>query len=109
MMIAVAEAIRDCVAKGGNDFRVAAIGIDRTHMHIALHYSDRDIDRTVKWLSDQTTKHVHRSTSHTRPLWCKGRWRGFVYDELVWRNTVAYVERHNIRRGLPARPYEWLS
>jgi hypothetical protein len=52
---------------------------------------------------------VHRETSHVGPVWCKGRWRQFIYDMQHWRNTIGYIERHNLRNGLSARPYEFIS
>ena len=103
----VAAAIGDC--RGKSEWRVAAASVESTHSHLLLTYTERDIDVTAKWLKDQTTKSVHRHTSHQGPIWCKGRWRGFIFDPLMWRNTRCYIERHNERRGQPIRPYDWVD
>jgi REP element-mobilizing transposase RayT len=103
----VIETITRCRAE--SDWRMAAASIEPTHTHLLLTYSDRDIDHTVKWLKDQTTKAIHRQTKHCGPVWCKGRWRSFIFDIDVWRNTQAYIERHNERRGEHPRPYPFID
>lgn len=106
MIAAVADAIGCCVEQ--SDWRVAAATIEPTHMHLLMTYTERDIDKTAKWIAQQTTKAVHRSTSHVGPVWCEGKWLGFVYEESHWNNLRAYIERHNLRRGLPAQPWRWI-
>jgi REP element-mobilizing transposase RayT len=106
MSLAVANALGDCVKKG---LEIAACAIDSTHTHLVLPYSPRDIDITAKWIADQTTKRVHRDCAHQGPLWAKGKWCGFIFDDAQWNATVGYVERHNLRRGLTARPFDWLT
>jgi REP element-mobilizing transposase RayT len=103
MLAAVEDAIGMC--RRQSDWRIAAASIESTHTHLLLTYTERDIDTTAKWLKDQTTKAVHRQTSHAGPVWCKGRWRGFIFDPLKWRNTRLYIERHNERRGVA----QWLD
>ena len=107
MIDAVADAIGDCESK--SDWSIVAASIESTHTHLLLSYTDRDVDVTAKWLKDQTTKAVHRHTTHAGPIWCKGRWRGFIFDPLMWRNTRRYIERHNERRGQAVRPYPWIT
>lgn len=94
--------------KATSDWQIAAASIEPTHSHLLITYSDRDIDNTVKWLKDQTTKAIHRETHHAGPVWCKGSWRSFIYDPEAWQNAQRYVERHNERRGVGPRPYPFL-
>src|SRR5262249_47018942 len=82
-------------AQAESDWRVAAASVETTHTHMLLTYTERDIDHTVKWIKDLTTKAIHKQTSHSGPVWCKGRWRSFVYDVDVWQNMRRYIERHN--------------
>jgi hypothetical protein len=104
----VADAIGGCVEKSRGGLAIAAAAIEPTHMHLAIRYPGRDIDVTAKWLADQTAKAVHRETSHTGPVWCKGRWRAFIFQEEQWQVTLRYLERHNLRHGRPARrPGRW--
>jgi REP element-mobilizing transposase RayT len=107
MQSVVADAITSCSDE--SDWRIAAASIEATHTHLLVTYSERDIDKTVKWLKDQITKAIHRDTSHAGPVWCKGSWRPFIFDEAVWRNTCAYIERHNVRRGVGPRPYGFID
>lgn len=106
MIKAVAEAVGRCAAV--SDWKVAAAAVEATHMHLLLTFTSRNIDNTVKWIADQTTKAVHARTPFTGPIWCKGRWLQFIYNEEHWENLYGYIERHNLRRGLPAKPYPWI-
>ena len=106
MLLAVEDAIGKCAAQ--SDWKIVAASLETTHVHLLLTYTARDIDNTVKWLKDQGTKSVHKTTPHQGPLWCKGRWRGFIYDPLAWHNTRRYIEAHNERRGVGPRPYPFL-
>lgn len=104
---AVTDAIGRCRAE--SDWWIAAASIEATHTHLLMTYTERDVDNTVKWIKDQTTKAIHRETSHAGPVWCKGSWRAFVFDTAVWRNTRLYIERHNVRRGAGPRPYSFID
>ena len=106
MMDVIMATVDECVAQ--STWRIAAAAIECTHMHLLITYSGMDIDKTAKWLAQETTKAVHRKTAHTGPVWCEGRWRGFVYDLLHWDSSIAYIERHNVRRGLSAKPYGFI-
>ncbi|MFA7237123.1 MAG: transposase [Phycisphaeraceae bacterium] len=107
MMRVMAETIGRCAAE--SPWRIAAASIEPTHMHLLMTYSGLDIERTAKWLAQQTTKAVHQQTSHIGPVWCEGSWRGFVFDTDQWRVTQRYIERHNERRGVGACPYEFVD
>ena len=107
MQTAVIDQIGLCRAQ--SQWKIAAASIEATHTHLLVTCSTLHIDNTVKWLKDQATKAVHRDTPHQGPVWCKGRWRSFVYDPLIWQNTRRYIERHNDRRGVGPRPYPWLD
>ena len=107
MIQAVADAVRESAGK--SDWRVVAAAIEATHMHLLLTYTERDIDGTAKWLAQETTKRVHRDTRFAGPLWCEGKWREFIFDEPHWQNVRSYIERHNVRRGLPTRPWDWIT
>jgi REP element-mobilizing transposase RayT len=113
--VRLSREMQDCVAntieacRAASDWHVAAASIEATHTHLLLTYTERDIDITVKWLKDQITKAIHRETPHAGPVWCKGSWRSFIYDDSMWNNTQCYIERHNERRGVGPRPYTFLT
>lgn len=107
MMQAIAETIGRCVAD--SPWQIAAASIEPTHLHLLITYSGLDIDRTAKWLAQQTTKVVHQQTPHEGPVWCEGSWRGYVFDTTQWHATRRYIERHNQRRGVGACPYDFVE
>lgn len=107
MQAVVIDVLGRCRAE--SDWRIAAASIEATHTHLLLTYTQRDIDNTVKWIKDQATKSIHRRTSHSGPVWCKGRWRSFIFDRGFWRNTRQYIERHNERRAVRPRPYAFID
>ena len=51
---------------------------------------------------------MHGKTHHHETVWAKGKWCSYIFDESQWRNTMQYIERHNIRRGLDPRPYTFV-
>ncbi|MCH8151512.1 MAG: transposase [Planctomycetes bacterium] len=103
MIQIVVETVRRC--ESASDWSIAAASVEPTHSHLLLTYTRCDIDNTVKWIKDRTTKAIRRETNHQGPVWCKGKWRSFMFDDQVWSKTAAYIERHNIRHGEPAQPY----
>jgi REP element-mobilizing transposase RayT len=107
MIRLVGGKLGECAAD--SDWSVSACSIEATHCHMLLTYTDRNIDNTVKWLKDQATKAIHTATSHAGPVWCKGRWRSFIFDLDRWEQAKTYIEQHNVRRGLPARPYPFIT
>jgi len=107
MITVVIAALERCVER--SDWNVVAASVEATHTHLLLTYTPCDIDNTVKWLKDQTTKALHRQTPHTGPVWCEGSWRSYVFANDVWQNTQRYVERHNERRGIGPRPYPFIK
>ena len=109
MKSVVVRAIGQCVLRSAGGLSIAEATIESTHVHLLIPYSGRDIDKTAKWIADQTTKAVHSETHHKRPVWCKGKWCSYVFDPSHWENAVQYIQRHNIRRGREPRPYSFLS
>jgi len=95
MIDAVSRTLDRCAAR--SDWSLAAVSICPTHTHLLITFTPGDIDHAIKWIKDRTTKAVHRETAHRGPVWCKGKWRSFVFDQIVWQNTITYIERHNRR------------
>ncbi len=88
---------------------VAAYCIEETHLHALLTCSPTNIDGTAKWVGQQMTKDVHQQSTHAGPVFCKGRWLQFVFEDSHCANLIRYIESHNFRRGLPPRPYDFLQ
>jgi hypothetical protein len=109
MIDIVARTIGECVAKSNGGLSISALAIEPTHIHVLIQYSGRDIHTTVKWLADQTTKAIHKFTSHQGPVWCKGKWCEYVFEPSHWMNLGAYIRRHNERAGRPGDPYSFIT
>jgi hypothetical protein len=107
MIGVVLRALGDCVAQ--SDWSAIAASVEATHAHLLLTYTRRNIDNTIKWIKDQTTKAIHRDTPHQGPVWCKGKWRSFLFDVDVLEQATTYIEQHNIRRGVGPRPYAFIT
>ena len=103
----IVETLADCTEK--SDWSIVAAPVEVTHSHLLVTYTERNIENTIKWVKDQATKAIHRRTSHRGPVWCKGKWRSFIFDLDVWGHTIEYIEEHNERRGVGPRPYSFID
>ena len=74
-----------------------------------ITYSGLDIHKTAKWMCQQITKAIHQETDHQGPVWGKGDWCVYLFDWSYYGNVKRYIERHNERRGVGARPYAFLK
>ena len=101
------ETLADCAAV--SEWSIVAASVETTHSHLLLSYTERAIDKTIRWIKDQTTKAIHRRTPHDGPVWCKGKWRSFIFDLEVWQHAMEYIEQHNVRRGVGPRPYPFIA
>jgi REP element-mobilizing transposase RayT len=104
MIAAIACAIGQCAQ--ASPWKVVAGAIETTHLHLLLTNSDLDIDSTAKWLAQQLTKSIHKETPHRGPVWAEGKWCQYIANNTHWQNTIAYIESHNLRHNLGARPHQ---
>ena len=95
MIDAVTSALELCVDKSNGGLSITAVTIQPTHMHLLIPYAGRDIHHTMRWIADQTTKAVHSSTEHTGPVWRKGKWCTYVFDQSHWNNAMQYIQKHH--------------
>ena len=109
MTAAIVNAIAACVERSQGELVIMAAAIERTHMHLLIPDTGRDIDNTAKWIADQTTKAVHRLTPHQGPVWTKNNWCHHLDRQEHWENAILYIDEHNIRAGRGSRPYPFLS
>ncbi len=107
MIEIVADTLASCA--GASDWAVAALCVLPTHSHLLLTPTERNIDNTIKWLKHRMTRALHDGTSYNGPVWCKGKWRSFLFDVDVWGSTQEYIENHNVGLGLGARPYPFVN
>ncbi|HWB20919.1 MAG TPA: transposase [Phycisphaerales bacterium] len=107
---AMIEVISEVLDEASRDspWSIAAASIEATHVHLLITNSSKDIHQTTKWIAQKTTKAIHTRMLHKGPVWSKGQWTEYLFETVHWNNLVAYIERHNIRRGVGARPYRFL-
>jgi hypothetical protein len=108
MIACVIEAITECVAKSHGGLRIMAATIEPTHLHLLLPDTGRKIETTAKWIADQTTKAIHRRTSHLGPVWTSKSWCEHIADESHWEELLRYIDDHNVRAGRGSRPFPFL-
>jgi len=108
MIDAVVDSISDCVIRSKGGLTIMAAAIEPTHVHLLLPNTGRDIDVMVKWLADQTTKAIHRRTTHSGPVWTSKPWCEYIDDDVHWEQLLQYIDEHNIRAGRGSRPYPFL-
>lgn len=109
MITNVMDTIGECVLKSKGGLTIVAAAIEPTHFHLLIPFSGRDIDKPAKWIADQTTKAIHRETDYDGPVWGKGKWCSFVFDDKYWSNSRDYIERHHLRQGKSRQPYTCIA
>ncbi len=88
-----------------------AAGIEDNHVHLLLGPLEEDLDRYVGRLKGQTSSVLKRlpgNGSRTH-IWTAKFWRVFLYDNLALQTVRSYIINHNIRRGMRADPYPWVT
>jgi hypothetical protein len=78
-----------------------AVHVGSWHVHIVLPYVNAAIETVVKSVKDG----IRRGLKYRRPIWTAGYDRRFCFDDSSLQNRVEYVQRHNVRDGLPQRPW----
>ena len=84
--------------------RILALTVQTWHVHfvvVASAHSHADIVRCAK-------EAVRYGLRLGRPIWTDGYDKRFCFDEPALRSRVGYVERHNLVRNWPARPWKFL-
>lgn len=83
--------------------------IERTHTHLLLEPLSTDIGEVVGRIKSATSSAVCLlgQTNRSR-TWTKGYWKVFLFEDAVVPVVASYIEQHNLRRGLPPAPYNWL-
>lgn len=91
--------------------KVFAGAIERTHVHLLLGKLDENIERFIGRLKGRTSSEViaRGSEPGRKRTWTAEYWKVFIFDDRVLPTVVNYIEQHNVRRGLPAAPFSWIS
>jgi len=85
--------------------RVLALCVQSWHSHFVIAASEHDPSTIVKCAKDA----IRWKLRLDRRIWGTGYDKRYCFDEVAVRSRVAYVERHNLRDGLPARPWSFIA
>jgi hypothetical protein len=84
--------------------QIFAMTVQRWHAHFIVGPTIVDVPDIVKCAKEA----VRYGLRPGRPIWTDGYDKRFCFDRLTLANRIRYVERHNVERGLPARPWDFI-
>jgi hypothetical protein len=85
--------------------KMVALSVQSWHVHLVVAASRVPISDVVKCAKDA----VRYALRPNRTIWTAGFDKRFCFDvDSAWQR-VKYVERHNLARGLPARPWAFIE
>jgi len=108
--LVVAETLGTLVG-GAEQPRAYAAAIEETHVHLLLGPVAEDIGKAAGRFKGKTSSAVLQlpASRERQRTWTAKYWKVFLFDETAFAAVKQYIEAHNIRRGLPASPFSWIS
>ena len=103
-LLSIGQAIGDSVVTRVEQ-RIYALTVQTWHVHIVIAATAIPLSAVVKCAKDA----VRWSLRVARPIWTAGYDKRFCFDDEAVRQRIAYVERHNLERGWPARPWSFIE
>ena len=85
--------------------RIGAMSLQVWHLHVVIAGSDFAWPEAVKCAKDAARWHLRPG----RPIWSDGYDKRFCFDIPSVRSRIAYVERHNLDNGWPAKPWPFIQ
>ncbi|MCH8316282.1 MAG: transposase [Planctomycetes bacterium] len=95
----------------GAMWNIHAATIEPTHVHLLFGRLRNDIGTVVGRLKSRTSSvllHQPENGGRSR-IWTAGYWKVFIFDESVIPIVIQYIQEHNLRRGKPAAPFDWIT
>jgi hypothetical protein len=88
-----------------------AAAIEPNHVHLLVGPVAEDIARYAGRLKGRTSSAVGDlpANASRRRVWTSGYWKVFLFDEEGVVAVKQYIDAHNLRRGLPAEPFPWIT
>ena len=84
---------------------VYAMTVQSWHVHAVVSAARRPVAEIAKCAKDAARWGLKAG----RPVWGDGYDKRFCFDVASVRARIAYVERHNVEVGLPARPWVFIT
>jgi hypothetical protein len=86
------------------DLVVLALCVQIWHAHFVTAASQHDVSDIVKCAKDAGRWKLRLD----RPIWAGGYDKRFCFEPYLVRKRIDYVEKHNLRDGLPRRPWSFI-
>jgi len=88
-----------------------AATIEANHVHLLVGPMTENISRYTGRLKGRTSSEIGAlpTNSDRERVWTSGYWKVFLFDEIAVQAVKRYIDAHNTRRGLPAKPYPWIT
>jgi len=103
-MLDVGQAIGESL-RSRMSLRILALTVQTWHVHIVIAATSKALCDIVKCAKDAERWHLRVG----RPLWTVKYDKRFCFTTLSTRNRIVYVEKHNLRMGWDARPWEFIE
>jgi REP element-mobilizing transposase RayT len=90
---------------------IIAAAIESNHVHLLLAPLNEPIGIVAGRFKGKTSSAVlamPQNKGRTR-TWTAKYWKVFLFGMEALETVKLYVEDHNVRRGLPASPFPWIS
>jgi hypothetical protein len=87
------------------DQKILALTVQRWHVHFVVAGTEVRVPRIAKCAKDA----VRWGLRLDRPIWSDDYDKRFCFERAAAHARVAYVERHNLENGWPAKPWSFIS
>ena len=87
-----------------------AAAIETQQVHLLLAANREPIRLFVGRAKGKSSSRINAANGTAgQHIWTAGFWRVFLFDWAAVKATRDYVVNHNLRRGLPAYPFDWIT
>ena len=92
------------------DCRVHACAIERSHVHLLTGPIREHISRFIGRLKGTSSSALLKLPDNwnRKRIWTAGFWKVFLFNAEAMPVVRSYIEDHNLRRGMPAAPWDWI-
>ena len=112
----IAEVIRGGSAVGVANgvpaaaWTVYAAALEKQHVHLLLAANAESVSHVVGRIKGKSSSRIGKADGNPgQRVWTAGFWRVFLFDAAAVRATRNYITHHNIRRGMPPDPFNWIT
>jgi Transposase IS200 like len=108
---AIGKLIRPPGAADPDDVRPVAwaAAVEPTHVHLLTAVPREKFGSFVGRLKGTSSSAVLAEFPGRSRTWAGGYWKVYLFDTIGIEAVMEYIDAHNERKGLPAKPYEWIS